>query len=576
MSEAAKTGKNTSLIPIVLGITGHRDLRDEDITELEKKLCAIFTKLKTNYPHTPLILLSPLAEGADRLAARAALNCGVELVVTLPMAKEEYEKDFAAPQSLAEFNELLGKARTFFELPPISDFKEERGHKYAKVGAYIVQFSHILIALWDGTDTDLTGGTSQIVGFKLNGVPEPYAPPQNILDPVDTGPVYHIVTPRLKNPSPSGEVFSLQKYFPDGTDVEGKPEEALKGILGGIEGFNRDADELSVKLKSKIDTSREQLIPKGVEGMLDKPAKVILERFALADTLAVHFQDKRVGTMVNLFVLAVIAFFFFELYAHLIQKSFMIALYPATLLLASILYIWVKKRGYENKHLDYRALAEGLRIQLFWKLTGLKEDVTRYYLRKQKSELDWVRKGIETFILSVPGAGDWEDPGAKAFWLSNCRIALDHWVNDQRKYYKKTASRDLRKLKRQEHMVYAFFLFGLAIAILVFILDISSLHSDRVKFIHHILIVAMGLAPALAAALDGYAEKMAFASQNKVYKRMYNLFDRASNQLRTMWENHDLDGARLLIRELGREALLENSDWVLMHRERPMKIPMGG
>ncbi|MFX4263626.1 hypothetical protein ACOBQJ_15680 [Pelotomaculum propionicicum] len=576
MSNAAGVRESSILIPIVLGITGHRDLRAEDIPELEKKLCLIFSELKNSYPHSPLILLSPLAEGADRLAARSALNCGVRLVVPLPMSKEEYEKDFITPQSLAEFNNLLGEAENAFELPPLENFNEERDHKYAKVGAYIVQYSHILIAMWDGMDTDLTGGTAQIVRFKLNGVPEPYAPPQNILDPVDTGPVFHIVTPRVKNPSPAGDVFSINKYFPGGSNIEGKPEEALAGILESIEGFNRDAGELALDLKSKIEASRVQLIPKGVEGMLGKKAKAILERFALADSLAVHFQEKRVSTLVNLFILAVIAFFFFELYAHLIQESFMIALYPATLLLASILYIWVKKHGYENKHLDYRALAEGLRIQLFWKLTGLREDVTRYYLRKQKSELDWVRKGIETFNISVPGAGGAEGSGEKAFWLSNCRLTLDHWVLDQRKYYKKTSSRDHSKLKRQETMVYGFFLAGLAIAILVFFLDISSSHTDSLKLIHHILIVAMGLAPALAAALDGYAEKMAFAAQNKVYKRMYNLFDRASVQLRSMWENSDLDCARSLIRELGREALQENSDWVLLHRERPMKIPMGG
>jgi hypothetical protein len=43
-----------------------------------------------------------------------------------------------------------------------------------------------------------------------------------------------------------------------------------------------------------------------------------------------------------------------------------------------------------------------------------------------------------------------------------------------------------------------------------------------------------------------------------------------------MLDENDIDSARHLILDLGREALLENSDWVLMHRERPMKIPMGG
>jgi hypothetical protein len=280
--------------------------------------------------------------------------------------------------------------------------------------------------------------------------------------------------------------------------------------------------------------------------------------------------------LVSLFTLAVLAFFFFELYAHLIQESFMIALYPATLFLASVFYIWVKKQGYENKHLDYRALAEGLRIQLFWKLTGLKEEVTRYYLRKQKSELDWVHKGIESLILLTPGNSGTDRLDTKVGTASGYRTAPNYWVDDQRKYYEMSAVRDLKKLKKQEFAVYGFFLSCLVVAIFVLFLDGNSLFTGNGRFIHHILIVFMGLTPALAAALEGYAEKMVFASQTKVYKRMYYLFDRASAQLRKMLDENDIDSARHLILDLGREALLENSDWVLMHRERPMKIPMGG
>ena len=35
------------------------------------------------------------------------------------------------------------------------------------------------------------------------------------------------------------------------------------------------------------------------------------------------------------------------------------------------------------------------------------------------------------------------------------------------------------------------------------------------------------------------------------------------------------DAADELLRELGKEALIENGDWVLLHRERPIDIPKG-
>jgi hypothetical protein len=58
-----------------------------------------------------LWFLSPLAEGADRLAAEAALDEGFALHAAMPFPHAEYKKDFAEdPASLAAFQGLLGRA----------------------------------------------------------------------------------------------------------------------------------------------------------------------------------------------------------------------------------------------------------------------------------------------------------------------------------------------------------------------------------------------------------------------------------------------------------------------------------
>jgi hypothetical protein len=38
-------------------------------------------------------------------------------------------------------------------------------------------------------------------------------------------------------------------------------------------------------------------------------------------------------------------------------------------------------------------------------------------------------------------------------------------------------------------------------------------------------------------------------------------------------DRDDLSEAQTLLRELGREALAENGDWVLLHRQRPLEMP---
>src|ERR1044071_9599038 len=106
-------------VPLVIGVTGHRDLRPEDHAPLSKAVGEFFSQLIKDYPHTPLILLSSLAEGADRLVAEVALQMGVQLIVPLPMKQAEYEKDFSAPGSLAQFQQLIHRAEKCLELPLI-------------------------------------------------------------------------------------------------------------------------------------------------------------------------------------------------------------------------------------------------------------------------------------------------------------------------------------------------------------------------------------------------------------------------------------------------------------------------
>jgi len=41
------------------------------------------------------------------------------------------------------------------------------------------------------------------------------------------------------------------------------------------------------------------------------------------------------------------------------------------------------------------------------------------------------------------------------------------------------------------------------------------------------------------------------------------------------FSHSDVKICQSIIYRLGREALVENSDWLLMHRERPVEVPKG-
>ena len=196
-------------IPLVIGVTGHRNLHPDEIPKIRAKIKEIFDFLKGKYPNTPLLLISPLAEGADRLVAQVAVEENIRFIVPFPLPKEEYCRDFKTKECQKEFDDLLSKASTVFELPiETQGFEEKnspaRHQQYAIVGAYVARHAHILIALWDGIELETVGGTSQVLQYRLkgdmNGLPEKYRPSSNPLDIVDTGKVCHIYVSRAPDP----------------------------------------------------------------------------------------------------------------------------------------------------------------------------------------------------------------------------------------------------------------------------------------------------------------------------------------------------------------------------------------
>ncbi len=176
-------------LPLIIGVTGHRDLRAEDTPRIEGAVRSEFERLEQLYPTTPFVLLSALAEGADRLVAKVALEQGMRLIAVLPMPISVYETDFDEP-SRKEFYSLLQAAEHFFELPLMDGLQSEdvaehgkgRAMQYARVGAHLSAHSTILLALWDGIHLNKMGGTSQVVRFKLEGIPTPFAPAHSELE----------------------------------------------------------------------------------------------------------------------------------------------------------------------------------------------------------------------------------------------------------------------------------------------------------------------------------------------------------------------------------------------------------
>src|SRR5690348_11430503 len=64
-----------------------------------------------------LRFVSPIADGADQIAAELALELGWELQAILPFARDDYRATLASPSARERFDSLLSRATCLLELP---------------------------------------------------------------------------------------------------------------------------------------------------------------------------------------------------------------------------------------------------------------------------------------------------------------------------------------------------------------------------------------------------------------------------------------------------------------------------
>ncbi len=118
------------------------------------------------------VFVSPLAKGADRVAAEEALRLGYRLKAVLPFAQAEYENDF--PDAIEKFRWLLEQADSVLVLDGDGD---DRQRSYEAVGRFVVNNSDLLIAVWNGKSSRGRGGTGDIVELAVDlGVPVVHLP----------------------------------------------------------------------------------------------------------------------------------------------------------------------------------------------------------------------------------------------------------------------------------------------------------------------------------------------------------------------------------------------------------------
>ncbi len=590
-------------IPIVVGVTGHLDL-DLRATGAEQALSdavrGILREVQKNAPHSPMLILSGLAEGADRFVSKLAKNeFGARIVGVLPLPQDLYEEDF--PDSVEEFRGMLD-AGARVEVPFIGgstrdDVKEHgnrRDAQYAEAGAYIVRQSQVLIALWDGGKGG-EGGTSYVLDFALSGSLGPFSEACSPLDAHNIPPIYRIVTPRLsKKRELDGAAFECQVLpcdecsdtirHHDFMGIGGSTEtvsdtvgrrrvKRFLRVINRLDRFNEDCLGQRGVLMEKAPESSRMLLPDTVASGLPNTVQRLRRVYGIADTLSIHYRALQRNFLYTLLGCSLVAIGGFELYAHqIIHRLPVLVLFPVFLVAAYAVYRLVRAWEVQNRYLDYRALAEGFRVQLFWRLAGIDMEVANEYLIRHRTELDWIRDGIRAWSMSLGEPAATGREKSPLYEAARVKLISEHWVEDQKKFFESREHRDERWELGHHRVVSGLFLGSIAIAVVYLAISLLGFPEDDASHWPHFFVFVIGMMPVLAAVVGAYAEVMAFGAQAQRYRFMAELYIHAAEKLKQAMVMSDSEQVRSILRELGSVALEENGNWVLMHRDHPLEV----
>ena len=567
-------------IPFLIGVVGHRDLVANEVPQIREAITGALQRLREANPDVPLRLLCSMAEGADLLVAEIAAEVGISILVLLPYARHLCREDLQSESDRATFNRICDSSEVVeLGLPDDADALdierpgELRDRQLQRAGSLIARYSGLMIAIWNGVETDHRAGTARAMQFRRQGVmpsdERVVAPRDVLLSPQDDDLNFEIRCSRVTHPSPAGVVV---RGF-TGTDSSGGEDcpKHLQVTLNRIAEFNRDADRFGDEIARK---SRRLSQPSPTQ--VPKTLQYLERLFCAADWMGSYYRRCFTLALKARYGLwAVMAFLLITFKKESIGKLAVIAIIGvlAVFLFGTLLAMWAHRRGWHRKYLDYRALAEALRVDFYWEVAGVRKEFDgefahESFLQKQDAELQWIRNAMRavSLQLAIRPSGSFNEgfPFVYAAWVGD-----DDPVNGsgQMLYYRQRLHVLKRKLHNSERIDRALLFGGLFLAV-AFAIDVG-MRSVSIFFLpEHLrgwMLWALALLPVYAAIFEIYLNEKADRALIRQYRYMYSLFGFAAAELRGAGGN---ERKLEILRSLGHACLAEHAQWILAHRDK--------
>jgi hypothetical protein len=577
--------------PLIVGVSGHRDLHQSSQERAHRQIVGFLDELVGLAPSTPIRVMVGMAEGADMLVARAALERDIAVDAVLPMPLEYFASDFS-PAGLAELQRLLAHPGvTHVVLEPPAELHgniptapgPDRDLLYVALSSTLVRKSNVLITLWNGEFSALPGGTADTVMRYLGAHtgPEPATHVSFVVDdgtaPWDQQLVYWVTVDRASD-ARGAAVMAPMFLSGAGEGVLRRhvtmPQQ-LREQLADLDRYNAEFAALQSEPYAHSPDTLMPTLPATISASERADLRRIDIEYGKADALAVFCQTHSNRLFRWFSYMACVMGLLFLIYAKLVAvKGFLLG-YLAVLLLGLAAFHVLKSRRWFSKHLAYRVLAETMRTQFFLRLTAADRQVSAAELIKlagihQFDGFAWltnVLKNVEPWSGREPRDQSQED--------AYLALAHDAWIDAQKTYFQKKVARLEHAHKRLAHLKTALICTLVLMAVVLvagsgplagFMFDFGFSGKDLLLFV-------MGLLPVWLGIWELYQGKMATRELLWQYRNQLGHFSRATVELAQAGDR----GRRVsILAGLGRDSLMESYLWTIHRYHREHEPPAAG
>lgn len=283
-----------------------------------------------------------------------------------------------------------------------------------------------------------------------------------------------------------------------------------------------------------------------IEEDITEPALIEIDRlFGAADALSIKYAEIHHKRIRNISIIAPFIVFFFLLY-EAAEQHWLIFVVTALVLLLYYVYSHPDDEKTHEKYLEYRMLAESLRVQYFISKAGIKKRVVDI--------LPWFTEIRIPLIKDVLSDLSTIETGKKEH-------ILDSWIRNQMNYHAGAHRKALRQEEKNELyekisliLTIAFYVIALVFEIIMILyapFDLETPHWVRAG-----LKIGVGTATAITIFLSNYYGKMSLSSKVEEHMRMYLLYQKIEFEIKKTREEREEQ-----IIYLAKQCLIENTVW---------------